>query len=97
MDLGLRVGLWRFWYPNGRKKTEGGFLNDQEEGEWRYWDENGKLVKRLAFRQGNFIEELPIPKKRVRIVTEVVPNPMRQFITPPRVFDENGREITPQD
>ncbi len=97
MDQGLRAGPWRYWYRNGQKKSEGEFLNDREDGEWSYWSEKGVLQQRLIYRGGRLIASLPIPSKPGRRLTEVIPERMRQVITPPQVFDEDGSEIRQRD
>ena len=38
---GLRQGLWKRSYSNGRIMYEGRFLNDKPVGEWRRYHENG--------------------------------------------------------
>lgn len=40
---GLKQGLWKRAYPNGRAMYEGVFENDRPVGEWRRYHENGAL------------------------------------------------------
>jgi antitoxin component YwqK of YwqJK toxin-antitoxin module len=40
---GLRQGLWKRNYPNGRMMYEGFFTNDKPVGEWKRYHENGAL------------------------------------------------------
>lgn len=42
---GLRVGDWLEFYPDGRPKSKGEYLEGQKTGVWIYWDENGKKHK----------------------------------------------------
>jgi antitoxin component YwqK of YwqJK toxin-antitoxin module len=40
---GLKQGLWKRNYPNGRMMYEGVFKNDRPVGEWRRYHENGVI------------------------------------------------------
>ena len=42
-QLGLRVGLWRAWWPDGTPRFEGEYQASRRVGEWRLWDRQGGL------------------------------------------------------
>ena len=46
---GLKQGLWRKTYPNGRTLYEGRFVDDKPAGEWRRYHDNGKLRALLQY------------------------------------------------
>lgn len=46
---GLRQGLWRRNYPNGRIMYEGRFINDKPVGEWKRYHDNGFLRAILTY------------------------------------------------
>jgi hypothetical protein len=37
----IRQGPYRAWYPNGRLKIEGEFLDGEKSGRWTFWHGNG--------------------------------------------------------
>lgn len=45
---GLRQGLWKKQYPNGRIMYEGNFKNGKPAGEWKRWYETG-FIKAQVF------------------------------------------------
>ncbi len=49
---GLKQGLWKRNYPNGRPIYEGHFRNDKPVGEWRRYHENG-AIKAILFHREN--------------------------------------------
>lgn len=50
---GLRQGLWKRNYPNGRLLYEGHFKNDKPVGEWRRYHENGVVRAILQHVENN--------------------------------------------
>ncbi len=40
---GCLNGKYTCWYPNGQKKAEGQFLNNQRVGDWKVWGASGVL------------------------------------------------------
>ncbi|MBR6878891.1 MAG: toxin-antitoxin system YwqK family antitoxin [Bacteroidales bacterium] len=46
---GRRQGAWTDFYPNGQKRYEGQFKNDQCVGEFKYYDEQGHLKATNTF------------------------------------------------
>jgi antitoxin component YwqK of YwqJK toxin-antitoxin module len=46
---GRRQGAWTDFYPNGQKRYEGQFKNDQCVGEFKYYDEQGQLKATNTF------------------------------------------------
>ena len=47
---GKRDGLERFWFENGKLKTEGQWFNGKKNGIFRKWSEQGKLVLMQRFK-----------------------------------------------
>jgi TonB family protein len=48
-----KVGVWRFYHPNGQLKDSGFFDHDRYAGEWKSWHVNGKLAI-----QGNYPQQV---------------------------------------
>lgn len=42
--LGKRQGPWTEFFPNGRTKAKGGYVNGVKAGDWRQWDEEGREI-----------------------------------------------------
>ena len=95
MEHGLKEGLWKYFFKDGQMKASGIFRHDLEEGIWRYWQEDGKLLRKVRFEKGVAVEEIPLPPPPPKRI-EVIENPER-FMGRPRLFDEEGKEITQQD
>jgi hypothetical protein len=49
---GQQHGLWKWWHPNGRRKGQGAYVDDREEGRHVEWDEQGHLVSDGRYRRG---------------------------------------------
>ncbi len=39
----IKEGAFVYYYKNGSKKSEGGFVNNLKEGEWKEWNDAGNL------------------------------------------------------
>lgn len=50
--LGNRVGHHIAWRDYGIKEHEGGFINDEPDGEWSYYHTNGALYQRGFMKNG---------------------------------------------
>ena len=35
--------VWTFWYDNGQKQSEGGYVNGKRHGQWTFWNEDGSI------------------------------------------------------
>lgn len=64
---GMLNGSYVSFYPNGKKKAEGQFLNNERSGEWTVWNSSGK--KLMSRKYGNdshdandFVLSFPAPK-----------------------------------
>lgn len=53
-SLGLEQGYWTYYFPNGKVKSMGTYLNGKKAGVWKFYFDNGKLAQ-----QGNFINGEP--------------------------------------
>ena len=47
---GLKNGLYRKWYPNGKSFLSGKFFNDDTTGKWTYWYENEQKEKEGIYK-----------------------------------------------
>jgi peroxiredoxin len=50
--LSKPIGVFTFYYKNGRKEFEGQYKEGYKEGAWNYYDENGKLTKTVFWDKG---------------------------------------------
>ena len=44
---GLKEGLWKSYYSNGKLQSECNFINGLKEGLWKSYHSNGKLEQNL--------------------------------------------------
>ncbi|MDD9888608.1 MAG: hypothetical protein OXU46_08345 [Candidatus Marinimicrobia bacterium] len=44
-------------YENGKKKSEGNFKDDKEDGLWAGWHENGQKSYEVTYKDGELISE----------------------------------------
>ena len=49
-------GNWIRWWPNGRKKSEGRYLNSLKNGLWTEWTEQGDKYAHLLYKKGSLIQ-----------------------------------------
>jgi antitoxin component YwqK of YwqJK toxin-antitoxin module len=56
-ENGLKQGLWRTYFDNGRPRTEAFFLDDLLTGTYKEFEENGNIKVLLQYANGNIIEE----------------------------------------
>lgn len=47
-----KTGLWRDYYSSGKKKAEGNYIAEKEEGEWFIFAEDGKIEKIIIYKNG---------------------------------------------
>ncbi len=58
---GLLNGLYQSYYPNGKKKAEGKFKNNNRIGKWTIWNAKGiKLIEREYVNNFNFRQSFPL-------------------------------------
>jgi len=43
LDNGQKIGFWTFYYPSGKKKESGNFVEDMKSGNWKFFYETGEL------------------------------------------------------
>lgn len=91
VEQGVRVGLWRTWYENGQRESEGEFHEDRQDGRWRYWDPQGRVVRRVRFRAGTVIEEIPPPPARIEVPFTF--NEPKLLPFRPRLYTDKGRQM----
>lgn len=51
-DSQQRCGRWTAWYPNGQKKVQGGYQDDEAEGHFTWWYENGQKMAEGEYQAG---------------------------------------------
>ncbi len=90
-EQGLRTGLWRSYYENAQEQERGQYQEDRREGEWDFWSESGELIRRTVYRNGEAVEQLPLPAKPPE--PEAVIPDVDALPNPPRIYDENGGQI----
>ena len=49
-------GNWVRWWKNGRKKSEGRFLNSMKDGLWTEWTEQGDKYSVLLYKNGSLVQ-----------------------------------------
>ena len=49
-------GNWIRWWDNGRKKSEGLYLNSVKDGLWTEWTELGVKYSELLYKNGSIIQ-----------------------------------------
>ena len=60
---GVLDGPSKSYDEKGAVKSEGNFVNDAEEGEWKEYVD-GTLTKKIIYKNGNIIKEIPVPVKK---------------------------------
>jgi len=50
--IGLKDGMWKAYYPNGKLLFKGSFVQDNPDGDHKYYYENGKVKEEQYFRMG---------------------------------------------
>ena len=53
---GLKNGLYQEWYPHGKPKSKGKYLNEIKNGKWTSWDKNGENRSELTYKDGKVWE-----------------------------------------
>ena len=51
-DLGQPVGLWRYYFPNGKIESTGDYVAGLKNGLWKYYFESGKLEQQGYWKMG---------------------------------------------
>ena len=51
-DAGLREGIWKEFYPDGKLKATGAYSKDIREGLWKFYFPTGQLEQVGAYREG---------------------------------------------
>ena len=49
---GKRQGLWKEYYPTGNLKSEGNYINSNQEGIWKFYFENQKIEVNGTYKNG---------------------------------------------
>ena len=58
----LRVGKWRYYWPNGVLMCEGEYEDDIRTGKWSFWSENGDLLyEGYDLSEFNHLDEISVP------------------------------------
>jgi antitoxin component YwqK of YwqJK toxin-antitoxin module len=52
---GLKQGVWREFYPDGRIKKEENYVNDILDGFYKEYNEKGDMVLLLNYKKGNLV------------------------------------------
>lgn len=70
---GLKQGLWKEFWPNGKVKSEGRYLNDKKHGYFKEYNEVGNLIVATKWENGVLVENPPELAK-IETVTTYYPN-----------------------
>jgi len=70
---GLRQGLHKEFWPNGKTKSEGRYLNDKKHGYFKEYNEVGNLMNATKWDNGVLVENPPELAK-IETVTTYYPN-----------------------
>ena len=52
MIEGLKNGLYQEWYPDGKLKRKGKYLNNTQVGDWTTWYDNGQKSSEITRKDG---------------------------------------------
>jgi antitoxin component YwqK of YwqJK toxin-antitoxin module len=66
-DKGLKQGIWRTYYENGKIKSEAYYVNDLLSGQYKEFDENGNIKVKLQYAKGAILEEKDTTALEVQI------------------------------
>ena len=69
-EQGLKQGLWRSYYTNGRIMIESNYKDDILNGPYKEYDEDGNLRVMLQYAKGNLIEEIDTAEMGIEIRNE---------------------------
>ena len=53
-NTGLKTGKFTLYYPDGKLRCSGTFLDDKYEGDWVFYYPNGKLESKGNFKNGKY-------------------------------------------
>ena len=68
---GLKQGVWKTFYPNGRIKSEINYKDDLITGAYKEYDENGNVSMLLQYAKGVLIEEQDTAAMEIEIRNQV--------------------------
>jgi len=51
---GLKNGLYRLYYDNGKIQEESYYIDNQKDGSSRWFNKNGRLMAEYSYKTGNF-------------------------------------------
>ena len=51
---GLKIGIWKKWYSDGKIKEVTGWKNGLQQGKQEFYDCNGNVEKIVLFKKGKF-------------------------------------------
>lgn len=51
-DAGLKEGLWKEYYPDGKLKATGNYISDRKNGSWKYFYNSGQLEQLGVYVNG---------------------------------------------
>lgn len=101
-EQGLKQGVWKTYFPNGRIRSEINYRDDLLNGPYKEYDENGNVSVLLQYAKGVLLEEQDTAGLDIEIRNEldsegnvVYSGSYRKDIPVGihRIFDKNGRVI----
>jgi antitoxin component YwqK of YwqJK toxin-antitoxin module len=76
---GLKQGMWKEFFSEGKIKTEGPYTDDLKNGYFKDYDTNGNLVNTSKYEFGKLVKNAPELAK-VEVQVDYHPNGTRKFI-----------------
>ena len=55
---GLKDGIWKSFYENGKVQLEGRYLNNKREGFFREYSIAGELLSTFKYKDGELVEDV---------------------------------------
>jgi uncharacterized protein len=64
---GLKQGVWKTYYGNGRVRTEANYKDDTMEGAYKEYDENGNIQLLLEYAKGVLVQKADTAELEIEI------------------------------
>jgi uncharacterized protein len=68
---GLKQGVWKTYYGNGRVRTEANYRDDTMEGVYKEYDENGNIQLLLEYANGVLVQKTDTAELEIEIRNQV--------------------------
>lgn len=58
----MKMGIWKYYYSNGKLHYTGNYNQNLKEGEWKYFSDNGELQIIRIYSKGQIVDEKIVAK-----------------------------------